>query len=335
MPVLLLLIGVVSCSLAIVFIKESAVDPLLLSGLRLAGAAAILSPLFAIDWWRHRKTVTWRHFRDAAIPGVLLALHFASWITGARMTPAANSTLIVNVVPLVTPLLLWLIVGERLSRTELAATVVTLLGVAVLFVTDFQASGAHFRGDAVCFGSMLLLAGYLTLARRYRHHPTVWLYLVPLYASAALLCLIAGSFIAAAPGGFLSVGHNGAVAAAPGSGWAGFGSRWAAIDWSVEWRWIAALTVIPTVIGHSLINNAMRHLPGQTVSLLVMTQFLSAAIVAYLWLGEVPGWSFYPAAAAVLTGGLMVAFAKPPAAESEGQTQQPTGPPAVAETADA
>ncbi|MEM6328941.1 MAG: DMT family transporter [Planctomycetota bacterium] len=286
MQILLLLVGVLACSVSVIFIKQSGVDAVLLSGLRLAVAAAVLAPVCAIDLRRHRAKMTWRHAAWPAVPGLVLAAHFITWIIGARLTPAANSTLIVNIVPVVMPVLLWAFARERLSRAEAAATLIVSAGLAVLFAADFRVSGDHFRGDAVCFGSMLLLAVYLALGRRFRHHPTVWLYLAPLYATAAAACLVVWAV------------QSGDPAAA-----------WAAINWRAEWPWVIALGLVPTVIGHSLLNNAMRRLRGQTVSLLVMTQFIFAGVIAYATLGEAPDWTFYPASLAVAAGGVVAALA--------------------------
>ena len=68
-----------------------------------------------------------------------------------------------------------------------------------------------------------------------------------------------------------------------------------------------ALGLVPTVIGHSLLNNAMRKLRGQVVSIAVMGQFVIAGILAYPLLGETPDWTFYPASVAVVIGGVLAA----------------------------
>ncbi len=60
---------------------------------------------------------------------------------------------------------------------------------------------------------------------------------------------------------------------------------------------ILGLGIIPTVIGHSLVNNAMKHFRGQIVSIINMGQFVFAGIMAFLLWGEVPAKTFYVAAA--------------------------------------
>lgn len=288
MPYLLLLLGVFACSTAVIFVKLSAIDPVLLSGFRLAIAAVVTLPLFLRDWRRHAETMTRGHLLDAAIPGVVLAGHFVSWIIGARLTPAANCSLIVNLVPVAMPLLLYFIAHERLNRQERIATAIAMVGVVFLFASDYQITLEYFKGDLICFGSMVLFAAYLALGRRYRHHPTVWLYLTPLYASAAL------SSFALAP----------------------LMASWEPIDWQTEWVWVLALGLIPTIVGHSLLNNAMRSLRGQVVSVVNMAQFVFAGIMAYIWLQETPHWTLCVASIAVVAAGVIATReAKHPAAK--------------------
>src|SRR5690606_19004938 len=95
-----LLLGVFACSTAVIFIKSSEMNAIWLSAARLLGSALFLTPL----WLRERRTartagapiLTFR--QTSPWPGIFLAAHFIAWILGARMTPAANSTLIVNLV---------------------------------------------------------------------------------------------------------------------------------------------------------------------------------------------------------------------------------------------
>ena len=130
-----LLCGIVAASTAVIFIKLCTVNPVLLASYRLLAATIFLFPLFLRDWHRHREAYTRRDFLLSILPGIVLALHFITWITGARMTPSANASLIVCLVPLATPFLLALLVSERLTRNELLATAIALLGVSWLVVS--------------------------------------------------------------------------------------------------------------------------------------------------------------------------------------------------------
>ncbi|MEN0112064.1 MAG: DMT family transporter, partial [Planctomycetota bacterium] len=253
-PIVSLLIGVLACSTAVIWIKLSSVDSITLVALRLAIAGAVLLPWAIADWRRRRGEMSWTHLRDAALPGVVFAAHLITWNWGIRQTFAANGTLIVNLNPIVTPVLLMLLAGERVTTREVKATLLAVAGLVILFVNDYRLSGDSFRGDLICFGSMLLMSVYLTLAKRFRHHPTTLLYVTPLYLSAAVVAACATPWAAA----------NGPL------------------DWRYEVIWVLVLAFIPTLLGHSMLNQAMRRLRGQVVSLVNMTQFVFAAVLAWL-----------------------------------------------------
>ena len=266
LPALVLFVGVFACSQAVIFIKASQVDPVLLSSFRLLGAAVLLAPLFERARRRHASVFGLRELRRSVVPGLLLAAHFVSWAIGARMTLAANASLIVNMVPLAMPFFLYFVARERIARMELFATALGLTGIVVLSIGDFESG--DLGGDLVCFLSMLLFALYLALGRRNRDIPSIWLYVVPLYAIAGLLCLAAGA------------GKLGSVLSFPAR----------------EWLLLLALAVVPTILGHSLLNVAMKHFRGNVVSVCNVAQFAFAGVSAWMIFGEVPKPAFWPAA---------------------------------------
>lgn len=261
-------------STAVLFIKESQIDASLLAALRLLLAAVLLTPVYVRDWRRHRESVSWRTAADAVLPGVALALHLATWNIGARLALGANGTLIVNLVPLIMPVLLAWLASERVNRAEVLGTCFAAASITLMLATSFDTNASHFRGELVCLGSMGLLSVYLTLGRRHRKQPTVWLYMTPLFYTAGVTALL----VAVLSGGDLSV------------------------DWQTEWRWVAALVCVPTLLGHTLINNAMRYFRGQLVGLTMMGQFIFAGVITYVFLDETPAWSFYVSAVLAMTG---------------------------------
>lgn len=256
----LLFLGVFACSTAVIMIKVTTLHPVLLASYRCGLAAAILSPLFLRGLARHPGFLTRRRLLRCVVPGLLLGIHFVTWIFGAIDPPAANSSLIVNMVPLVMPFVLFAIVRERPTRGELAGTVLAVAGVIVMTASDFSFSREHFRGDVLCLVSMVFFCVYLVLARKNRDFPSVWLYLVPVYAIAGASCLAAGL-----------------VWAAPLEGAA-------ARDLLV----VLGLALVPTVIGHSVLNYSMRHLGAQAVGVANLGQVLFATVMAYFILSEIP-----------------------------------------------
>ncbi|HEY4989864.1 MAG TPA: DMT family transporter [Opitutaceae bacterium] len=285
---LLLFLGVIACSTSAIFIRSSATDPFVLTAFRLVIASVFLTPVFVAQLGKYPGGFTRAHFRRTHAPALVLALHLISWTLGARMTVVAQATLIVNLVPIALPFFLLWLVRERINRTEVVGTVLAIAGLVILSLKDALKGGGSLAGDAVCFASMLLFGLYLALGRRNRDFPSIWLYMIPVYAQAAVLCL---------------------VVALPRIRTFEFGS-------SREWAIMIGLGAVPTVCGHSLLNAAMRRIRGQIVSLCNVSQFVFAAFMGYLLFGEVPSGLFYGASAVVVAGVATVVLAMPaPAAE--------------------
>jgi drug/metabolite transporter (DMT)-like permease len=280
---LLLFLGVFACSTSAVFIRMSATDPFVLTALRLLISVAMLAPVLRAEVRRHGAAFTRDHLRRTRLPALVLALHLILWTLGARMTAVAQSTLIVNLVPVALPFFLYWLARERVNRLEVAGTVLAILGFLTLSMKDALMGGGDVAGDALCLASMLLFALYLALGRRNRDFPSVWLYVIPVYGQAAVVCL---------------------VVALPWVRTFAFGSV-------REWALMASLAAIPTVCGHSLLNAAMRRIRGQIVSLFIANQFVFAGAMGYILFGEVPRALFYLASAIVVAGVAIVALATP------------------------
>lgn len=265
-------------------IKASEVHPAVLSAWRLLIAAAVLSPLFFRAWKREREHFGWRDLRRSFLPALILALHFISWTEGARLTLAANATLIVNMVPIAMPFFVFLLLRERVTGTEAAGTVLAVGGVILLAWGDYRLEPGNLPGDLVCLGSMLLFALYLAYGRLNRGARNLWLYLVPLYALAGCICLL------------VAVPFQNPLQAFPPR----------------EWALLLGIGLGPTVIGHSLLNFSLKHISSQSVSVCNVAQFLFAGSMAYFFFHEVPHLAFLPAAILVVAGCVLAVWSLRP-----------------------
>lgn len=280
-----LAVAVLATSTAVILIKATHTPPVWLAAERLLLAALILMPLALRDARRTGLAPGW--FRIALWPGLFLAAHFMAWATGARMIPAANSTLIANFTPVVMPVVALLMLRERASLLELAATAVGVAGVVVLGIGDLRGGPGLMFGNVLCVLAMIALAIYLALSRRLMRG-SLWLYVVPLYGVAGLVC--AGTALAVeGPPPVPTLG---------------------------EAVLVAALACVPTVIGHSLINRAMGILRPQAVSISALGNVPLAAVMAWMLWGEAPSPAFWVAGIACVVAIAMVmapSLRRPPA----------------------
>ena len=272
--ILLLILGVMCTSTSVIFIKLSSLPPVSLAASRLLLAALILTPFYFKSSIARGKAAHKAHFRKAFVPGIILALHFITWIAGARLTRAANATLIVNTVPLVIPFLAYFFFREKIRPAEIIGTLISLSGLAVLAAMGFYIGRETLIGDGVCFISMLFFSLYLILARKNNTSGNLYLYVVPLYLVGGLFCLIIGLILEKPANAFL-------IEDIPA---------------------ILGLAFFPTVIGHSLYNLSMSRLRSQLVSLMGQGEFLFATLLAFIIFQEIPPPLFILSAGLVVSG---------------------------------
>jgi drug/metabolite transporter (DMT)-like permease len=270
---LLLLVGVVCCAVAALLIRASETPAVLIAAYRQLIAAALLFPAYATCRKRYPEIPLRRLCRQALPASILLTMHFWSWNIGVHMTPIANATLIVNLTPVLMPFVIWFMVREKITRPELAGTALALLGTAILSAADYRIDIHHLIGDVVCFLSMVALAVYLAWNRR-AALPSIWLYVPLVYTFSGLQCLLAGAVTA--PSLMLSD--------------------------SREWLLMLALAIIPTIVGHTILNHSMRVMRSQLVAITTLGQFIPAGILAWFIFDERPGLALFIAATLVVAG---------------------------------
>ncbi len=273
-----LLFGIFCCSSAFAWIRLSALDPFFLAGARTLLATVLLLPLFLRDWKHYRPQTTRRMLQRSIAPGLLLAIHFVTWNEGARNVEGATASLLVNLSPLALPFFLHAFAKERVARHEIFGTLIALIGLAFLTGGVGSPTGQSLYGVLACLGSMLAFSGYLALGRQNRELPSLWLYVVPVYAVCGVVCLTASLFE--------GVPHS--------------------LSSGKEWLYLLGLTVIPTLLGHSLLNQALKRFRGQVVGVVNLGQSLFAAVIAFAVFQELPSPGYLPGAICIVLGALIV-----------------------------
>ena len=275
---LLLLVGVFACSTAAIMIKSCQVNPVLLAAYRMLVAALLLFPFYLRDMGKHRGNYSLKHILRCVPPGILMGLHFMVWIAGTRLTDAASATLIVNMTPVITPLLLYFIARERVHTGEYVGTAIAICGVILLCAGGFGPVKSNLSGNLLSFASMIFLAIYLVLGRRNRDFASLLMYVVPLYFVGGIFCFIVAICQQVNP---------------------------LDLDGTRGISMIIGLAIVPTVIGHSIFNYLMKHIRGQIVAVGGLGQFIFGGIMGYLILDEIPNLYFYPACLLVVVGSVI------------------------------
>lgn len=279
MKYILLLIGVICCSTSIIFIKKSAIESEFLAAYRTLLAAILLIPICLLELKKHNDIQLLHYLKVSFWPGVLMALHFVTWMYGCRMAEPANSVLIANLTPLVMPIFLYLLINERLTSREIIGTSTVMIGIALLIWQDFNMSAIFFWGDLICFVSMIFFATYLIFGRKNKKLSSLWLYVTFVYAWCGILCFLFGISLFKNP-----IAHFDAY----------------------NLLQVFCLAFITTLLGHSFLNYAMKHIRGQIVGIINQFQFVFAAIYGYLIFDRTPSFYFYIASLFLILGTIIV-----------------------------
>jgi len=203
-----------------------------------------------------------------ALAGLLLALHFWSWIASLRFTTVASSVVLVSLKPVFAWGIAAVWLREHPTRTEGWGIVIAVLGASLIGLGDARLSLGALGGDALAVLGALTGAGYYVIGRRVRQTVGIWRYATGVYAVAAV-ALAALAVIRSTP-------------------LTGFAGR----DWAV----FGAMAAGPMLIGHTGMNYALRHFRATTVNVAALGEPVGASLIAWL----VPAIHEVPAPVAML-----------------------------------
>ncbi len=257
--------------------QAESVPSLVIAAYRTAVATLILLPMMLL---RHRDEVRGlgrADWRLALLSGVLLALHFATWISSLAYTSVASSTVLVSTSPLWVALASPFFLGESFTRPlkigmGLALVGSMLIGVAgtlawvdgrVVFTTGMVAgaAGRPLLGNALALLGAVAAAGYLLIGRKLRVRLSLVSYITLVYATAAL-CLIVVVYLT-------------------GNSMFGYSPQ--------AYLIFLLMALGPQLLGHSSFNYALAYLPAAIVGATTFAEPIGASILAFLIFGEVPG----------------------------------------------
>ena len=260
-PNLALLVSIVAVSTASILIRWSAAPPLAIASYRLLFATLMLAPFYLRSGGIRRLRESPRKDILALMAvGVVLALHFASWITSLSLTSVASSVIFVHVDPIFVAAVSHFLLKERIDRNTLIGIVIAFAGAIVIAYGDAGIGGANLYGDMLALFGAVMLGIYILAGRRLRQSLDLVSYVTPVYATSAVV-LILGSLIT-------------------GTRLAPFPPR--------EYLLFLAIAVVPMIFGHTVYNWALRYVSAPIVSISLLGEPIGATILALLFLNEAP-----------------------------------------------
>ena len=270
---LALVLAILAVSTGAPFARWAApAPPLVIAALRVAIAAMVL----LAAGWRDLGSL-WRiASRDrplVALSGLLLAVHFGSWIASLSFTSTAASVALVCTNPIFAALF-GRVLGDRVAPRELVGIAIAAVGCAVLAGGDWRAGGDALIGDGLAVIGAASAAAYLVVGRRLRSALPLLPYLGAVNAIAAVALA--------------------ATALALGAPFTGLPGR--------SYLACAGAALIASFIGHSLLNAAVRVTPAHLVALAVLGEPIGSSLLTWAAFGEQPPIHAALGGAVVLAG---------------------------------
>lgn len=302
-PLLAIFLGIIGMSTASILIRfaQTEASSLVIAAYRLTIASLFLAP---IAFSRHLPEIRSLSRRDmllGAISGILLAFHFASWISSLEYTSVASSAVLVATSPLWVALLSPFTIKEPITRRVALGLAVALAGTLIISLADLCQTPAGFHcpslssffqgqafiGDILALIGAWMAAGYILIGRTLRAKLSLIAYIFIVYGIAAITLII--------------------LALASNQQFFGFSPK--------TYLFLILLAVIPQLFGHSTVNWALKYLSAAYVSITLLGEPISSTILAAIILSEIPSL-FKIFGAILILGGIIITSLKQPSSPS-------------------
>jgi len=244
------------------------------------GRTAIAGVLLALSAPRSTLAAYRAQTRRTALgllgAGTLLAAHFALFLGGLARTSFAATVALISLEPLAVVLVAWAAFGLAPRRAEQAGIVLATVGAYV--VSRGAGVGEHsLDGDLMVVASVVLYGGYVAAARGLRDTMPPVPYAAAVYGSAALVLVP-----------FALPSLAGIVAPSAGT-----------------WIALILLAIVPTLIGHTLVQAAARTVSPATVALTSPGETLGSLAIGAVLLWKWPTWIEAEGTALILAGAVI------------------------------
>lgn len=274
-PYLAVAIGVVSVSTSAVLVKLANHAPAgIIANYRLLLAVIIMAPIIFLKYLDEFRLITKKDWILSTLAGIFLAFHFILWFESLNYTSVASSVVLVTLQPIFAFLGTYFFFKERFTPGAIISMVIALLGSVIISWGDFQISGMALFGDMLAFLGAIAITGYFLLGQNIRKRLSLMTYTFVVYGISSIT-LIVYNLILQNPFTGYPIDH---------------------------WWIFIALAIIPTFLGHSLFNWALKWLSTATISMGIVLEPIGASILAYFILHEQITWSQWLGGSIVIFG---------------------------------
>lgn len=261
-PYFALILSVLSVSTSSIFVRFSDAPAMIISAYRMLFTLILMTPVVLVKYKEELAHITKRDGLYAIGSGLFLALHFATWITSLKLTTVAASTVLVQMSPIFVVAGSYIFFKEAINKASLVGVITAVAGSVLVGILDFRIGGTALAGDFLALSGAFFVAGYLLIGRELRKRISLLPYTFIVYGSCTMFLIV----------GCIMMG----ITLYPYS--------------TKNYAIFLALAFFCTILGHTVFNWALKYLPAYAVSICSLFEPVGATFLAFLLLGEIPGF---------------------------------------------
>ncbi|NUK29554.1 DMT family transporter [Parageobacillus sp. VR-IP] len=274
-PYLALFVGALSVSTSAILVKWAHAPASVIAFYRLFFTVLLMTPFFIrYRYISELKEISCRDWAFSIFSGVLLALHFILWFESLNYTSVTSSVVLVTLQPLFAFAGGYVFFKEHLTAGALCSALLAITGSVIISWGDFQVSGKALFGDMLALLACAMVTGYWLFGQELRKRLSLMTYTYIVYGISSFVLFL---YVIAFRLPLLSYRK-------------------------IDWLCFVLLAIVPTLLGHSLMNWSVKWVSAATVSMSILFEPVGASILAYFLLGELIQPSQWIGGIFILTG---------------------------------
>ncbi|GIN88950.1 membrane protein [Siminovitchia terrae] len=257
-PYVAVILAVISISTSAILVKLSTAEAGVIAFYRMWFSLLIMAPIFFLKYVKELKEVSKREWLYSALAGIFLSFHFILWFESLEYTSVASSTVLVTLQPLFAFFGTFIIFKERFSYKAIVSATIAVIGSIIISWGDFRISGSALFGDMLALAACALITAYLLIGQMIRKKLSLMTYTFIVYFFSAIVLT-----------GYVLIIQE-PLYPYPTS----------------EWIYFLLLAILPNLLGHSVLNWALRWISTTVISMAILFEPVGATILAHIILGE-------------------------------------------------
>jgi len=260
--------SVISVSFAAIFIVSIDAPALSIAFYRLLFTALIILP-FVLIYKKSREELTNLSRKNILLMigiGIILALHFAFWITSLKLTSVASSVILVTAHPLLVGPVSHFFLKEKLSILNYIGIFLSVFGVIILVYGNY----GFASGIDTLEGNMLAILGgiaagfYILGGRKLRKTVSIGAYAIVVYSIGTIVLFFICLFFRTP---MINISYR---------------------DLGI----IFLMAIVAGIFGHTLYNWSLQHIRASVASVVLLGEPIGSSLLAFVlpWIQQTPSY---------------------------------------------